>query len=82
MTTLSHPTLEEAYILPRTRMDWFLNHYLNDLSEIEDIRVSPALNPDLSGQPKTLIATGGFDPLRDEGMEYGKRLRENGVDVT
>ena len=34
------------------------------------------LEKDLSHMPETLILTAEFDPLRDEGEEYGKRLKE------
>ncbi len=46
-----------------------------------DYRVSPLRNPDLSGLPSTILIT-ATDPLRDEGLEYGEKLRAVGVDVT
>ena len=39
-------------------------------------RCSPRTSP---GCRPTYIATAGFDPLRDEGEEYARRLREAGV---
>ena len=39
---------------------------------------APYLAKDLSNQPDTLILTSEFDPLRDEGEAYGKRLKEAG----
>jgi len=40
---------------------------------------APLLAGDLSGQPETLIITAEYDPLRDEGEEYGRRLQESGI---
>ena len=37
---------------------------------------APILAKDLSHMPETLILTAEFDPLRDEGEEYGKRLKK------
>lgn len=48
----------------------------------EDPRLSVIRDPDVAGLPPTYIATGGFDPLRDEGEAYAHRLRDAGVDVT
>ena len=39
---------------------------------------SPLMETDYRNQPDTLILTAEFDPLRDEGEEYGKRLKEAG----
>ena len=37
---------------------------------------------DLKSLPRTLIITDEADVLRDEGEQYGNKLREAGVDVT
>ena len=39
---------------------------------------APLMEKDLSNMPDTLILTAEFDPLRDEGEEYGRRLKEAG----
>ncbi len=39
---------------------------------------APLMETDYRNQPDTLILTAEFDPLRDEGEEYGKRLKEAG----
>jgi acetyl esterase len=71
----------EGYLLQRGSMQWFWTNYVNDPSDGENPYVSPLRAPDLSGLPPAFIATAGFDPLRDDGLRYGDRLREAGVPV-
>ena len=42
---------------------------------------SPSVAKDLSGLPPAYVSTMEFDPLRDEGIEYGLRLLQAGVSV-
>ncbi|RLU00349.1 alpha/beta hydrolase [Ketobacter sp.] len=43
--------------------------------------ISPLYADDLHGSPAAVVATAGFDPLRDEGRDYAKKLQASGVDV-
>ena len=43
--------------------------------------LAPLMETDYSNQPDTLILTAECDPLRDEGEEYGRRLKEAGNKV-
>ena len=61
---------------------WFRDHYLNSTADIHDWRASPAKAETLAGLPPAYVLTAGADPLRDEGDDYARRLREAGVPVT
>lgn len=54
------------------------NYYLGERDDIP-YYAAPARADDLSGLPPAYIATGQFDPLRDEGILYGLRLLQAGV---
>lgn len=69
----------DAYPLDQNTMDYFMSHYLPEGTDLTNLRLSPILETDLSGLPKALIFTAGFDPLVDQGEEYHKRLKQAGV---
>ncbi len=81
LDTPSHRELEDAHIIPRDRILWYMEQYLRGEADRADLRASPLRATDLAGQPPTLVITAGFDPLRDEGLAYAERLRAAGVDV-
>ena len=77
----SYRLFGEGFVLTEAHMDWYRSHYLPDDAAALDPRASPLLAEDLAGMPPTYVATAGFDPLRDEGEEYARRLRDAGVPV-
>jgi len=77
----SYRLFGEGFFLTERNMDWYRANYLPDDEAGRDPRASPLLAADVSGLPRTHLAVAGFDPLRDEGLAYGARLRDAGVDV-
>ena len=77
----SHHAFAEGYMLTRKTILWFHEHYRARDSDREDFRYAPLICPDLSRLPPALVIVGEFDPLRDDGIAYAKRLRDEGNDV-
>ena len=80
--TPSYIENKEGYMLTRDLMKWFWNHFIEDQSQANDPYVASLRAENLSDLPPALIVTAEYDPLRDEGQAYGKRLQEAGVKVT
>ncbi|EOM77572.1 alpha/beta hydrolase [Rhodococcus rhodnii] len=78
----SYHEFGEGFFLTRTHMEWYKDRYVPDRAQRTDPRVSPLHTPDLSGTAPAFVAVAGFDPLRDEGIAYARRLEEAGVPVT
>jgi acetyl esterase len=75
----SRLTFAEGFILTKPNMDWYEQQFFGTEGDRRDPRASPLLADDLGGGPPALVVTAGFDPLRDEGEAYARRLREAGV---
>lgn len=72
----------EGYLLERADVEWFWALYDPDGMAATDGRATLTAAGALEGLAPALIVTAEHDPLRDEGEEYGKRLRDAGVPVT
>jgi acetyl esterase len=78
-STRSMGLFADGFFLRRWDMDFANEKYLGGSGiDPTDPRVSPLLADNLSGLPPTLLVTAGFDPLRDEGRQYGEALRAAG----
>ncbi|PWM34344.1 MAG: alpha/beta hydrolase [Clostridiales bacterium] len=66
------------YLLTSKRVCDFIDLYMSDPKDLCNPYFAPLMAKDLSHQPDTLIITAEYDPLRDEGEAYGRRLREAG----
>ena len=65
-----------SYIISRTQLCDFMEHYVKNKEDLDNKYVAPLLSNNLFRMPKTLIITADNDPLRDEGIEYAKKLKK------
>lgn len=78
--TPSHTTFAEGFVLKKSHIDYFFNHYIPH-GQRTDWRFAPLLAPDLEGVAPAWIGLAECDPLVDEGVLYGDALRAAGVPV-
>ncbi len=69
------------YLLTSKRICDYIALYIQNEEDLKSPYFAPLLAEDLSGQPKTLLITAEYDPLRDEGEAYGEKLKEFGCEV-
>ncbi|HJZ20893.1 MAG TPA: alpha/beta hydrolase fold domain-containing protein, partial [Bradyrhizobium sp.] len=55
--------------------------YLPEGADLADPRISPLRAASLAGLPPAIIRTAEFDPMRDEGNDYARRLIAAGITV-
>jgi acetyl esterase len=78
----SHTANGQGYLLTKESMDYYHDHYLPDPAHDLDWRASPLLHTDHGKLPPALVLTAGYDPLRDEGLQYAHALSAAGTRAT
>lgn len=72
----------EDYLLTSREVEGYMEMYRSTPDDLTNPYFAPLLAPDLSGQPRSLVVTAEYCPLRDEGEAYAARLAEAGCDVS
>ncbi len=80
-TTGSYRENGVGYVLSEQTMRWFFSCYVRGDADPTDPRISPLRHRDLRGAAPALVITAEYDPLRDEGEAYARKLAEAGVPV-
>jgi acetyl esterase len=70
-----------GYFLTTAQMRWFFEHYAGTRAKVDDAYLCPLRAKDVRNLPPALVVTAEYDPLRDEGEAYGRRLEQAGVPV-
>jgi len=74
----SHVTNGAGYMLTAETIAYFHDHYIDDVKHDLDWRASPLLHTSHARLPPALVLTAGYDPLRDEGLDYAVALTAAG----
>jgi acetyl esterase len=82
LDTSSYRENATGYLLETDDMAWFWGHYLGSDGDGASAYASPLRAKDFRGLPPAFVITAEFDPLRDEGEAYAKRLQADGVPTT
>ncbi len=88
---LVYPTLDlraqtNSYIdtadpFTRDKLNWYIDCYIRDARDRTDPLASPGLATSFADLPKTVLVSGGADPLLDEADSYAGALRQAGVEL-
>jgi acetyl esterase/lipase len=77
----SRESFAENHLIDRVTLEADLADYLPEGADLADPGISPLRALNLAGLPAAIIHTAEFDPMRDEGNAYARKLLAAGVTV-
>jgi acetyl esterase len=80
-TSPSREAFAHNHLIDRATLEADLADYLPEGTDPADIRISPLRALHVAGLPAAIIHTAEFDPMRDEGNAYARKLLAAGVTV-
>jgi len=80
--TESRRLFAEGFFLTANAIGLATGHYVPAGTDPDDPRLSPLCADVPDGVAPAYVVTAGFDPLRDEGEAYARKLEDAGVKVT
>lgn len=79
--TPSHQKFARGFLLEEADISWFFKHYVRSQADRDNWRFAPLNAPDVAGVAPAWLGLAECDPLVDEGLMYGDKLRAAGVRV-
>jgi acetyl esterase len=72
--TVAYQKFKNGYFLEENEMNFAVTSYLPNHSDYKNALALPYFTEDLSNLPPTFLITCEFDPLRDTGRDFAKKL--------
>ena len=79
--TESYIKYANGFFQTKSSCKWFWSQYLKDKNDANNSYAAPLKAKSLDNLPPTLIIIAELDVLKDEALNYGKKLEEAGVKV-
>jgi acetyl esterase len=73
--------MDDPFLFNHHSVAWYRRHYLASPGDAASPLASPLRAKSLAGLPPALVITAEYDPLRDQGEAYARRLAADGVQV-
>lgn len=77
LKTKSIEQYKKGYLLTEETIHWFQEVYVPNEKDRLSPEISPIYQTDFTNLPPTFIITAEYDPLKDDGIAYVNKLKEN-----